>query len=78
MGFRRQAVNGRAIEQGEKQMKRLIGYFKDQRGVETLEWIVVGALIVAVGIAVYQGALQSQLTQAVNAIGGQITGLASS
>jgi hypothetical protein len=36
----------------EKQMKRLIGYFKDQRGVETLEWIVVGALIVAVGIAV--------------------------
>src|SRR5262252_9449585 len=48
MGFRRQAVNGRAIEQGEKQMKRLIGYFKDQRGVETLEWIVVGALIVAV------------------------------
>jgi Flp pilus assembly pilin Flp len=59
-------------------MKRLIGYFKDQRGVETLEWIVVGALIVAVGIAVYQGALQTQLTSAVNAIGGQITGLASS
>jgi hypothetical protein len=29
-------------------MKRLIGYFKDERGVETLEWIVVGALIVAV------------------------------
>ena len=39
-------------------MKRLIGYFKDERGVETLEWIVVGALIVAVGIAVYTGALQ--------------------
>jgi hypothetical protein len=59
-------------------MKRLIGYFKDERGVETLEWIVVGALIVAVGIAVYQGALQTQLVAAVNAIGGRISGLASS
>jgi Flp pilus assembly pilin Flp len=59
-------------------MKRLIGYFKDERGVETLEWIVVGALIVAVGIAVYQGALQSQLVTAVNAIGSRISGLASS
>jgi hypothetical protein len=59
-------------------MKRLIGYFKDQRGVETLEWIVVGALIVAVGIAVYTGALQGQLVTAVNTIGGTIQGLASS
>jgi Flp pilus assembly pilin Flp len=59
-------------------MKRLIGYFKDERGVETLEWIVVGALIVAVGIAVYTGALQGQLVTAVNAIGGTIQGLASS
>ena len=59
-------------------MKRLIGYFKDQRGVETLEWIVVGALIVAVGIAVYQGALQTQLTTAIQSIGTTVTGLASS
>jgi Flp pilus assembly pilin Flp len=65
-------------QQKEKQMKRLIGYFKDERGVETLEWIVVGALIVAVGIAVYTGALQGQLITAVNAIGGRISGLASS
>jgi Flp pilus assembly pilin Flp len=59
-------------------MKRLMVYFKDQRGVVTLEWIVFGSLIVAVGIAVYTGALQGQLITAVNAIGGQITGLASS
>lgn len=59
-------------------MKRLIGYFKDQRGVETLEWIVVGALIVAIGIAVYPGTLQNQLTTAINAIGGTLSGLASS
>ena len=58
-------------------MKRLIGYFKDQRGVETLEWIVVGALIVAVGIAVYPGALQGQLITAVHAGGRRVSGLAS-
>ena len=40
-------------------MKRLIGYVKDERGVETLEWIVVGALIVAIGIAIYPGTLQT-------------------
>jgi hypothetical protein len=28
-------------------MKRILGYLKDERGVETLEWIAVGALIVA-------------------------------
>ena len=58
--------------------KKAWSYVNDERGVETLEWIVVGALIVAVGIAVYQGALQSQLITAVNAIGGSISGLASS
>ena len=59
-------------------LKKTWSYVNDERGVETLEWIVVGALIVAVGIAVYQGALQSQLITAVNAIGGTISGLASS
>jgi len=58
--------------------KTIWSYVNDERGVETLEWIVVGALIVAVGIAVYTGALQGQLITAVNAIGGTITGLASS
>jgi Flp pilus assembly pilin Flp len=50
----------------------------DERGVETLEWIVVGALIVAIGIAVYPSALQTQLMGAMNAIGTTVTGLASS
>lgn len=60
-------------------MLRTIGsYVRDERGVETLEWIVVGALIVAIGIAVYPGSLQSQLTTAINSIGGTLTGLASS
>jgi Flp pilus assembly pilin Flp len=50
----------------------------NERGVETLEWIVVGALIVAIGIAIYPGTLQNQLTTAINAIGVTVTGLASS
>ncbi len=53
-------------------------YVSNERGVETLEWIVVGALIVAIGIAIYPGTLQTQLTTAINAIGGTVTGLASS
>ena len=57
--------------------ERIAGYMKDERGVETLEWIVVGALVVALGILVYQGALVTQLTAAVNAIGAKITGLVS-
>lgn len=58
--------------------KTVWSYVSDERGVETLEWIVVGALIVAIGIAVYPGSLQTQLTTAINAIGGTVTGLASS
>ena len=33
-------------------MKRILGYLRDERGVETLEWIAVGALIVAVALIV--------------------------
>jgi hypothetical protein len=59
-------------------LKTIWLYVGDERGVETLEWIVVGALIVAIGIAVYPGTLQNQLTTAINAIGGTLSGLASS
>jgi hypothetical protein len=57
-------------------MKILKQAWRDERGIETLEWIVVGALIVALGTAVYQGALTAQLTAAVNAIGATVFGLA--
>lgn len=58
--------------------KKAWAYVNNERGVETLEWIVVGALIVAIGIAIYPGTLQTQLTTAINAIGATATGLASS
>jgi len=40
-------------------MKRILGYLKDERGVETLEWIAVGALIVSLAILVYPGTLKA-------------------
>jgi hypothetical protein len=57
-------------------MRRLIKAWRNERGIETLEWIVVGALIVALGGVVYTGTLTPALTAAVNAIGGTIVGLA--
>ncbi len=58
-------------------VKAILGLVSDERGIETLEWIVVGALIVALGIAVYPGSLQTQLTSTITTIGGTITSLGS-
>ena len=56
-------------------MRRILGYLKDERGIETLEWIAVGALILAVAIAVYPGTLTGQLQTVVTNIGTTLTGL---
>jgi len=42
-------------------MKKILGYVRDEQGVETLEWIAVGALIVALAMAVYPGTLKAGL-----------------
>jgi len=57
-------------------MNRIKHVWSNERGIETLEWIVVGALIVALAAAVYNGALNAQLTAAINAVGATIVGLA--
>jgi Flp pilus assembly pilin Flp len=52
-------------------MRKLFAAFRDQRGVETLEWIVVGALIVALGTTVFTFAgtgLQEAITSIVNKV----------
>jgi Flp pilus assembly pilin Flp len=49
-------------------MKKILGYVRDEQGIETLEWIAVGALIVAVALVVYPGTLQGALTTVVNNI----------
>src|SRR5262249_11867237 len=50
-------------------MQRILGYLKDERGIETLEWIAIGALILGVAFVVYPGTLQGALVNVVNAVG---------
>jgi Flp pilus assembly pilin Flp len=59
-------------------MKTFFRYLKDQKGIETLEWILIGALIVAVGIAVYPGTLKPALQSSISTVGSTIVGQASS
>ncbi len=56
-------------------MKKIIGYVKDERGIETLEWIAMGALILGVAFVVYPGTLQPALTALVTRIGGALAGI---
>ena len=56
-------------------MKRILGYLKDEQGVETLEWIAVGALIVALAMAVYPGTLQTGINDVITDITGALTGI---
>jgi len=58
-------------------MKKIFGYVKDEQGIETLEWIAVGALIIAVALVVYPGTLQGGLVTVVQAITDKLTGIVS-
>ena len=49
-----------------------IRYLRNQRGVETLEWILIGGLLVGVGIILYPGILQTALTGTLGLITGAI------
>jgi Flp pilus assembly pilin Flp len=55
-------------------MKNLISYLRDQQGVETLEWILIGGLITGVGIVLYPGVLQAGLSGVIGTIVTAITG----
>jgi hypothetical protein len=57
-------------------MKRILGYLRDERGLETLEWIAMGALILGVAFVVYPGTLQPALTTLVGTIGTALSGIA--
>lgn len=52
-------------------------YLRDERGIETLEWLLIGALITALAVAVYPGTLQTALEGAVTFISNNITGAGS-
>jgi Flp pilus assembly pilin Flp len=62
-------------EKGGEKMKNLIRYLRDQQGIETLEWILMGALIVALGIAVYPGTLQTGIESVITDIVTAMTAL---
>jgi Flp pilus assembly pilin Flp len=58
-------------------MKKILGYVRDEQGVETLEWIAVGALIVMLAVAVYPGTLKTGIDAVVADITTKLTGLVS-
>jgi hypothetical protein len=62
-------------QEEEKVMKRILGYVRDERGIETLEWIAIGALILGVAFVVYPGTLQPVLTALVGTIGTALSGI---
>lgn len=56
-------------------MKKILGYVKNEQGIETLEWLAVGALVVAMALVVYPGVLQTALMDVVAAISTALTGI---
>ncbi len=55
-------------------MQRVLRYLRNERGIETLEWTLIGGLITAVALLIYPGVLGPGLTGALNTIVGAITG----
>jgi Flp pilus assembly pilin Flp len=49
---------------------------RNDRGIETLEWILIGALVTGVGMAIFPTTLTTSLRTAVTTIGATITGAA--
>lgn len=55
---------------------RLRAALRDEKGVETLEWILIGGLMVGVGIALYQGVLQPGLSGVIATVVGTLSAAA--
>jgi len=59
-------------------MKTLLSrLWHDEEGAEIAEWVVVVALLVIVGIFIYNQILKGELSKAVNLIGSKISSAAS-
>jgi len=56
-------------------MKRILGYLRDERGIETLEWVAIGALVLGMAFVVYPGTLQAGLITLVGNISTALTGI---
>jgi Flp pilus assembly pilin Flp len=52
-----------------------LSYVRDQRGIETLEWILIGGIVAGVAAGTYallQGGLDTAVTDITNFISGQV------
>ena len=51
-------------------MRKILGILREERGAETLEWILIGGIIILVGIAVYgpNSVLNTELKAAVTKV----------
>jgi Flp pilus assembly pilin Flp len=56
-------------------VRQICQYLKDEQGIETLEWIAIGVLILGVAFAVYPGSLQTGLTTVVGNVTTALTGV---
>jgi Flp pilus assembly pilin Flp len=56
-------------------LKKVAAYLKNEQGIETLEWIAIGGLILGVAFVVYPGTLQGALTTVVTNIGTALNGV---
>jgi hypothetical protein len=75
-----EAVAGAAVVDDKKNLleeatnvKKILGYFKDERGLETMEWIGVGALVIGMAVLLYPGVIQDTLTNVVGDISSCLT-----
>jgi hypothetical protein len=60
-------------------MKTTLKYLrKDERGIETLEWLAIAVLILIVAFAIYPGTLQKGLQDVVDTIVGKLNESSSS
>ncbi len=47
--------------------------WKDEEGAETVEWVIIAAILAGIAVAAYQGSLLSAINNGVGFIEGQIT-----
>jgi Flp pilus assembly pilin Flp len=55
-------------------LQMLMGYVqRNEEGIETLEWIAMGAVIIALALLVYPGTLATTINSVISSIGGKLS-----
>ena len=54
-------------------LRFITSYVRNEEGIETLEWIAMGAIIVALALAVYPGTLADGINAVIASITGKLT-----